>query len=59
MKSVARLMLLDLRSWKSPPSIGLRVIRKPKFTGRCQRSKGKKLIMTKKNISTPSALYLK
>jgi hypothetical protein len=45
--------------WELPPSISLRVTRKPGFTGRCQRFKGKGLVVAKEGISTPSAPYLR
>jgi hypothetical protein len=45
--------------WESPPSISLRVTRKPRFTGRRQRLEGKGLVVAREGISTPSTPYLR
>jgi hypothetical protein len=50
----ARLVL-----WELPPSIPLRVTRKPGFTGHCQRFEGKGLVVAREGISTPSTPYLR
>jgi hypothetical protein len=53
------LCLLDSGSWKSPPSIALRVTRKPRCTGFRQKLEDKRLDMARKGINTPSTPYLR
>jgi hypothetical protein len=53
----------DFRSfpcfWESPPSIWFKGTRKPRCTGPYQTFTGKGHVVARKNISTPSAPYLR
>lgn len=46
-------------SWELPPSIRFRFTRKLECTGLCQRFMGKRLVVARKDISTPSTSYLR